>query len=113
MAFAAGDVVLVPFPFTDLTATRVRPAVVVSSPDYEQETGDIILTMVTSRRHDLTTDFALQDWSEAGLLRPSWVRVKLATLDHRLVQYSPGHLSERDASSMGRSLRHALSLGAT
>jgi mRNA interferase MazF len=108
MAFSRGDVVLVPFPFTDLSATRVRPAVVVSSPAYEEDTGDIILTMVTSQRHDGRTDFALQDWQQAGLVRPSWVRVKLATLDSRLVQFSPGRLSDRDALSVAGNIHMVL-----
>jgi mRNA interferase MazF len=110
MTYSTGDVVLVPFPFTDLSATRVRPAVVVSSPDYEAQTGDIILTMVTSQRHGTPTDFALDDWRDAGLVQPSWVRIKLATLDNRLVQFSPGRLSKRDASKMEESIRLALGL---
>jgi mRNA-degrading endonuclease toxin of MazEF toxin-antitoxin module len=40
MAFQRSDVVLVPFPFTDLSAKRARPAVVVSVPEYERTTGD-------------------------------------------------------------------------
>ncbi|MCS7265851.1 MAG: hypothetical protein NZ805_13580 [Armatimonadetes bacterium] len=35
MAFQRGDVVLVPFPFTDLSAQRVRPAVIVSTSEKE------------------------------------------------------------------------------
>ncbi|MDT7898697.1 MAG: type II toxin-antitoxin system PemK/MazF family toxin, partial [Armatimonadota bacterium] len=81
MAFQRGDVVLIPFPFTDLSAKRVRPAIVVSVPEYEQNTGDIIVAQVTSRQHSLPTDYALQDWQFAGLLRPSVVRVKLATIN--------------------------------
>ncbi|MFA0733118.1 MAG: hypothetical protein LKKZDAJK_001785 [Candidatus Fervidibacter sp.] len=60
MAFQRGDVVLIPFPFTDLSAKRVRPAIVVSVPEYEQNTGDIIMAQVTSRQHSLPTDYALQ-----------------------------------------------------
>jgi mRNA interferase MazF len=90
MAFQRGDVVLIPFPFTDLSAKRVRPAIVVSVPEYEQNTGDIIVAQVTSRQHSLPTDYALQDWQFAGLLRPSVVRVKLATINAALVQFALG-----------------------
>lgn len=44
-----GDVVLVPFPFTDLTTIKKRPAVVVSSADYQRERSDLILIAVTSQ----------------------------------------------------------------
>ena len=56
MAYKKGDVVLVPFPFTDLSKTKVRPAVVVSTPGYEQATGSIIIAMLTAcRSHSCET----------------------------------------------------------
>ncbi|MFA0750838.1 MAG: hypothetical protein SLRJCFUN_001241 [Candidatus Fervidibacter sp.] len=110
MAFQRGDVVLIPFPFTDLSAKRVRPAVVVSIPEYEQNTGDIIVAQVTSRQHSLPTDYALQDWQFAGLLKPSVVRVKLATINASLVQFRTGRLSDRDLEEVDKRLRLALGL---
>jgi mRNA interferase MazF len=110
MAFQRGDVVLIPFPFTDLSAKRVRPAIVVSVPEYEQNTGDIIVAQVTSRQHSLPTDYALQDWQFAGLLRPSVVRVKLATINASLVQFRTGRLSDRDLEEVDKRLRLALGL---
>jgi mRNA interferase MazF len=110
MAFQRGDVVLIPFPFTDLSAKRVRPAIVVSVPEYEQNTGDIIVAQVTSRQHSLPTDYALQDWQFAGLLRPSVVRVKLATINAALVQFRTGRLSDRDSEEVDKRLRLALGL---
>jgi mRNA interferase MazF len=110
MAFAKGDVVLVPFPFTDLTAVRVRPALVVSSRQYNDSASDVILAMVTSREHDAPTDYGLRDWQSAGLIYPSWIRAKLATLEQRLVQFSPGRLSTRDLRAVETRLRRALGL---
>ena len=110
MGYVKGDVVLVPFPFTDLSTTRVRPAVVVSSAEYSTHTSDIIVAMVTSQPQTSPTDCALQDWREAGLVFPSWVRAKLATLEQRLVQFSPGRLSRRDGAVVERGLRLALGL---
>ena len=43
-----GDVVLVPFPFTDQTTTKKRPAIVVSSADYHLQRLDLILIGVSS-----------------------------------------------------------------
>lgn len=47
--FAFGDVLLVPFPFTDQTTTKQRPAVVVSSDAYHRERPDLIILAVTSQ----------------------------------------------------------------
>ncbi len=110
MAYARGDVVLVPFPFTDLSASRVRPAVVVSSEDYNVQSSDLIVAMVTSRPQTGPSDYRLQDWQEAGLMYPSWVRAKLATLEQRLIQFSPGRVSDRDVIAVEMRLAWALGL---
>jgi mRNA interferase MazF len=107
MAYRRGDIVLVPFPYTDLSAARVRPAVVVSSAAIAE---DLIVAMVTGRAQTGRTDYALKDWTDAGLARPSWVRAKLATLHERLIQFSPGRLSSRDMSAVDKRLRLALKL---
>ena len=49
MAFRAGDVVLVPFPYRDRLAERARPAVVVSADAYNQH-GDVVVAAITSHR---------------------------------------------------------------
>ena len=68
-----GDVVLVPFPFTDQSAVKKRPAIIVSSRVYQQDRPDVILLAVTSREKSATGvgDFRIQHWAEAGLLKPS------------------------------------------
>jgi mRNA interferase MazF len=50
MPFEFGDVVLVPFPFTDQTASKKRPAVVVSNRAYNTARLDIIVMAITSQR---------------------------------------------------------------
>ena len=52
-----GDVVLVPFPFTDQRKTKRRPAVVVSSGRYHQERPDLIILAVTSQVRALRAEF--------------------------------------------------------
>jgi mRNA interferase MazF len=108
MAYAKGSLVLVPFPFTDLSSSRVRPALVVSSDEYNGSGDDLIVAMVTGQARRGAGDCRLLDWQSAGLAHPSWVRAKLATLDERLVQFSPGRLSARDVVAVEARLRWAL-----
>jgi mRNA interferase MazF len=49
IACSFGDVVLVPFPFTDQTASKKRSAVVVSADAYHQRRPDVIVMAVTSQ----------------------------------------------------------------
>lgn len=46
--FEFGDVILVPFPFTDQSTSKKRPAVVISSAAYNAERPDLIIMAVTS-----------------------------------------------------------------
>ena len=108
--YQRGDIVLLPFPFTDLSATRTRPAVVVSVPGFEQATSDFTVAMITSVPQSTPYDYALQDWQAAHLLRPSWVRAKLATLSPTLVRHQPGRLSDADITAVDTRLRLALGL---
>ena len=53
--FSFADVVLVPFPFTDQPGTKKRPAVVVSSHDYNASRRDIVIMAITDPGVPLTT----------------------------------------------------------
>jgi mRNA interferase MazF len=71
MPFEFGDVVLVPFPFTDQTASKPRPAIVVSSVAYNRGKPDIVLMAVTSQFRPSVGEVWLRGWPAAGLLKPS------------------------------------------
>ena len=99
------DVVVVPFPFTDRRATKRRPALVVSSANFNEAHQQTILAMITSAGSRWPSDVALQDWRESGLNAPCKVRFKLFTLDDALIVRKVGTLSHRD----GRAVKDALS----
>jgi mRNA interferase MazF len=65
-----GDVVLAPFPFTDQTTSKKRPAVVISSELYHLEHGDVMIMAVTSSisLQKRSGEVMLQDWQAAGLI---------------------------------------------
>ncbi len=110
MGYQKGDVVLVPFPFADVRATKARPALVLSEPAYEQETGNLILAQITSKAAQFSSDCSLRDWAQAGLKRPSIVRLKLATMAAALVRHKPGTVTATDLSGVDACLKQALRL---
>lgn len=104
-----GDVVLVPFPFTDQSSTKKRPAVVVSSDAYHRDHVDLIVAAVTSQpQSHRSGEVALADWQQAGLLKPSVVKPVLATIEARLVLKKLGRLSDNDCNALARALHHVL-----
>jgi mRNA interferase MazF len=106
MRFEFGDVVLVPFPFTNQAASKKRPAVVVSSHAYNVGKPDIIVMAVTSqvRPSPMSDEVYIQNWQAAGLLRPSVIKPVLATIEQSLVIRQLGAL---DAAAQ-QALRDAL-----
>jgi mRNA interferase MazF len=105
-----GDVLLVPFPFTDQTTTKRRPAVVVSSDAYHRERPDLIILAVTSqaRAHAALGEVAVAKWKEAGLLRPSVLKPVVATLERALVMRKLGRLEEEDRAALRKVLAEIL-----
>ncbi len=112
MAFRRGDLVLVPFPFSDLSTTKVRPAVVVSSALYHSLEPDLLLTAITSKVAAATgpLDYLLTDWQAAGLRYPSALKPVLFTLDPTRVLYRIGTLTNSDLTEIEERLRRALGL---
>jgi mRNA interferase MazF len=112
MAFLRGDVLLVPFPFSDLSATKVRPAVVVSSPAYHSAEPDLIMAAITSNVAAATgpMDYVLQDWQTAGLRYPSALKPVLFTLDPAHIIYRIGALTLADQNMVDERLRRALDM---
>jgi mRNA interferase MazF len=104
------DVVRVPFPFTDRTAVKNRPALVLSdSASFNAPSGHAVMAMITSLANDpWPCDCPILDLESAGLPSPSKVRLKLFTLDLRLVRGTLGRLSPQDESAVRAVLAQAL-----
>jgi mRNA interferase MazF len=95
--YSAGDVVVVPFPFSERRAAKRRPALVCSGADFNESSHHLVLAMITTAAHKKWPgDVAIRDLSETGLPAPSIVRWKLFTLDASLVLRRAGALSTRD-----------------
>jgi mRNA interferase MazF len=106
--YSKSEVVLVHYPFSNLSGSKVRPAIVVNSSHISQ---DIIVVPLTSKTSQLLAgEFILADWNKAGLNVPSAVKRGLYTLQQNLVAKSIGKLSDADAGSLESSLRDWLGL---
>lgn len=102
----AGDVAVVPFPFTDLAIAKPRPALVLSVEKANAESGNTIFAMITTAaRSHWPTDVPLADGKAVGLMAASLVRLKIFTLDNRLVARKLGELSAGDRGAVRKMLR--------
>lgn len=105
------DVAVVPFPFTDLAVAKPRPALVLSARGANDESGSTVFAMITTAgRSHWPTDVTLTDFAAAGLKTSCLVRMKLFTLDNRLVSRRIGALSTRDRQAVRRMLKHLLTI---
>ena len=107
-SYSKNEVVLVRYPFSNLSGSKVRPAVVVNTPHASQ---DVFVVPLTSKVSSLLTgEFVLAGWNKAGLNVPSAVKRGLYTLHQALVVKSVGRLSAADANALESSMRDWLGL---
>ncbi len=91
--FVKGDVVVVPFPFSDLTQAKRRPALVMAT----LEGDDLILCQITSQaiKDSYAIPLVDQDFKTGGLKQPSNVRPnRIFTADRHIVLYRVGGLKQ-------------------
>ncbi len=94
---------MVPFPFTDLTTTKKRPALIISPNEYNKN-FDVVIALITSKL-DLEYrigDYKIQEWEKFNLPKPSILRVKFATIDKSIIIKKLGRLSENDVKEFSK-----------
>jgi mRNA interferase MazF len=92
-ALVRGDIVVISFPFSDLSRTKTRPAMVLALPPGQ----DVILVQITSlfRPDSLSIDISKDDFSEGSLPIDSFVRCgKIFTADRAIVLRKAGRLKQ-------------------
>ena len=101
-----GDIVLIAFPFTDQIGQKKRPAVVVSTKDYNEARPDLILMAITSRVRTPAGfgEVALSDWQGAGLIKASVIKPVIFTVEKRLVLKTMGQLGADDQHALQTAL---------
>ena len=101
--FSKNEIVLVRYPFSDLTNFKVRPAVVVNAPHISQ---DLFIVALTSKTQSLLSgEFVLSEWQNAGLNVPTAVKRGVFTIHEKLALKAVGKMADSDAKSLNKSLR--------
>jgi mRNA interferase MazF len=109
-SFEFGDIVLLPFRFTNQTQVKRRPAVVVSCSAYHDRCADVIVMAVTSqlRTVPLPGERFLSRWEAVGLLYPSVTKPVLMTVQKSLIDKKLGRLREPDLQAVAGALEEIL-----
>jgi mRNA interferase MazF len=95
--FKQRDIVLVDFQFSEGTASKKRPGLIVSSSQYHESRQEIIVMAITSNiSRQLFGDTLIQDWDAAGLLFPSVVTGIIRTIKRSSIIRKLGTLSSTD-----------------
>lgn len=106
--YSKNDVILVRYPFSDLSNFKVRPAIIVSTTHVSQ---DIMIVPLTSKISSLLPgEFVLAEWKQAGLNVPTAAKRGVYTIDRKLVRKTIGKLQPLDIKQLEKSLKSWLGL---
>jgi mRNA interferase MazF len=106
--YSKNDVILVRYPFSDLSNAKVRPAIVVSTSHVSQ---DILIVPLTSKTSSLLSgEFVLANWQAAGLNVSTAVKRGIYTVKETLIIKTIGQLQKPDIDKLNNSLRTWLGL---
>lgn len=109
-----GEVVLVRFVFTDETGAKRRPAVVVSTSDYQRGRQEAIIAAITSNVDRLLVgDHLIVGWQEAGLLFPSVATGIIRTIKQAMIERRLGVMPPADLQAIRDKLRQVMGLEAS
>ena len=107
--FVKGDVVVLPFPFSDLSSSKRRPALVVAI----ASSDDIVLAQITSRSFsdNYAIELSINDFSNGGLNIASNIRPnKLFTANVNIVAYKAGNLKTQKMKEVAATIIKLLSV---
>ncbi len=105
------DVVVVPFPFTEAAGAKRRPAAVLSEVDFNRHGHTVLAMITTGSQRPWPGDVEIHDLGAAGLNNPCIVRLKIFTLDNRLLVRRIGRLAERDREKLAAEMNRGLVSG--
>lgn len=102
--FSKYDVVVVKFPYASSLKYKARPAIVVSSDVYNENSRDTLLILAVSSSIENKLDFELEirNWQASGLLKPSIFKSALATIEKDFVISKLGSLTKSDVDRLDK-----------
>lgn len=96
-SFKKGEVHLAEIIFTDATATKKRPVVIISGRHYNEKRDEVIVLPITSNViRKIYGDVTIKHWESAGLLFPSAVTGIITTIKKPMLQKKLGQLNKED-----------------
>jgi mRNA interferase MazF len=103
-----GRVVLVRFPFTNLSSSKRRPALVISDAQYFQLYGDVVLLALTGQKQPAEEANRLKSWEEAGLRKPTWIKPVIMTVSAEIITKALGQINPDDIQRVGQALKKVI-----
>nr|VFJ42864.1 MAG: mRNA interferase MazF [Candidatus Kentron sp. DK] len=101
--YSKNDVIIVRYPFSDISNSKIRPAVIVSASHVSE---DVFIVPLTSKTTFLLPgEFVLKDWVKAGLNVETAVKRGIYTVSGNLIIKRVGAISISDAERLEISLR--------
>ena len=108
MLLKQGSIVLVDFSYSDLKETKFRPALVISSSEYNESSIDVVVLRVTSRARDRKweSEILKNDLAEGTLdIEPSYVKVdSLYTVEKKIIRKVVARLKEEKIKEIRKQL---------
>ena len=106
-----GDIVLIPIPFTDLSAQKRRPVIVISNNQHNGKTGDVVIVAMTSNPQ--TTDYSFSittsNLVKGTLNRPGKVRVdRIYTMSQTIIAKTFGRVDGATLDRVRRTLQNLM-----
>ncbi len=107
-SYSTLDIILVRYPFSDLSASKIRPAIIVN-PQYPSQ--DLLIVPLTSNTQNLLPgEFVLANWKRSGLKVATAVKRGIYTIDKNIVVKRIGKIVPPDARILEKSLKLWLGL---
>lgn len=107
--YKKGAVVLTPFPFSDLSGDKVRPAIIISDGRFGEDVLTVFVT--TKTKKGATNTVTLSPSKDNGIRVVSKVVCsKIATLDKKIIYGELGHLSKKDIAMIMKEIKIVLGL---